>query len=333
MTEGTGPMPDDLTPPETDPADVEDDELLPDEQDSDGSSHDPTKTPVLDVMRELGPCTAQEIADRLHRKTGNVATRLRQYEEAGKVRRTGRTVHAPGQRGPGSVEWEVMPANGTPTSPDDALEHTAPAGSAEGRIRTLSERVGRLMADLERAQGERDAAKAAAVDARRLMQDARTMRERDAAQRQAAEQRLAEQRRQREALEQQRSDLEREVERMQTELAARAEDVDVAVAEHNSTAQAELDDLAEVLGLPNADDYGAVRERVRILADEARRETQAGTIDWRVRSTIPADPRPIMRPDGMVQVYFDFLMKLAGETRDEHLFDRIERLLDASPAE
>jgi predicted ArsR family transcriptional regulator len=306
-------VPDDLTPPETDPDDVEDDERLPDELEPDEPHlNGGRRSPILEALRELGPASAREIAQKLNREAGNVSTQLRGYEEAGKVRRTGRSVQQPGQRGGPSIEWELMRDGDEKTAPGTA-DVDLPAGSPEARIRGLSERIGSLAAQLEAAENAKDAATQRAQIAERRATDANAQ--------------LNEQRRQREALELQRSDLQREVERLSTRLDAAEEDEAVV----SSLAQSELDAIAELVGLANADNHNEVRERVRELVGNLEHYMgKAAELEQARLAGLNAGPdvRPVMRPDGMVQVYFDFLMKLAGETRDEHLFDRIERLLE-----
>jgi DNA repair exonuclease SbcCD ATPase subunit len=319
------------------PAETDDDEEiaageeLPEEEEegrepgsSNGVPGGGRTAPILDALKELGPASAREIAQRLNREAGNVSTQLRAYEERGKVRRTGRSTQEPGNRGGPSIEWELMPDGGTRTSPADGSRVEAPPASAEGRIRALSERVGRLAAELEAAQGERDAAKAGAADARRDAQEARERASRDAAARAALTREKA-------ALEQQRSDLEREVERLTTEIEAAEEDagnVDGAYAERN-VVQSELDDLAELLGLPNADDHGAVREAVSGLIRagvEGARERAAASLDAPV--TLPPPPLlAVHRELEMRERLFAALLEhVERGTANEDVLDRLERL-------
>jgi hypothetical protein len=81
--------------------------------------HDPREAPILDWLEQHGKGTSTAIAEALGRKPANVATRLRQYEQAGFIRRTGRTV--PSGRGGPMIEWELASETKPPTSPEDVL--------------------------------------------------------------------------------------------------------------------------------------------------------------------------------------------------------------------
>lgn len=98
---------------------------LPEEA-GDRIDKDPRQAPILDWLENNGPGTASQIAAYLGRKPANVLTRLRQYEEGGFVRRTGRMVSGAsvgdsGRGGP-RVEWELCDPKKPPTGPEDILE-------------------------------------------------------------------------------------------------------------------------------------------------------------------------------------------------------------------
>lgn len=95
----------------------------PDDVEPKPSSHDPRASPILDWLAEHGTGTAPRIAHALGRKTPNVSTRLRQLEQRGFVRRTGKTV--PGGQGGPQIEWELAREDADPTGPEDIL--TSPA--------------------------------------------------------------------------------------------------------------------------------------------------------------------------------------------------------------
>jgi predicted ArsR family transcriptional regulator len=145
-----------------DPVDVDEDDLAPEDRlpESEGGGVDQTRgrpNAILASMRSLGPATAKEIAERIGRETGNVSTRLRQMEQEGRVRRTGRAV-SDGQGSP-SIEWEIMPANGKPTEPGVTQNPPAPIEFERERVRALSHRVEDLAKQLEARQDERDRAR------------------------------------------------------------------------------------------------------------------------------------------------------------------------------
>lgn len=142
-------------------AEVNEDELAPEdviiEDDEAGvDANGRPESPILTSLRRLGPATAREVANEIDRDINNVSTRLRQMEDQGRVRRTGRTVNPTGQRGGPQVEWEVMPENGTPTTPHDALTATGPV---EDRIRRLAELVAKANGRTETLENELAAAK------------------------------------------------------------------------------------------------------------------------------------------------------------------------------
>jgi predicted ArsR family transcriptional regulator len=145
-----------------DPVDVDEDELAEEDRlsGSEGGGVDQTKgrpNAILASMRSLGPATAKEIAQRIGRETGNVSTRLRQMEQEGRVRRTGRAV-SDGQGSP-SIEWEIMPANGKPTEPGVTQNPPAPIEFERERVRALTHRVEDLAKQLEAREDERDRAR------------------------------------------------------------------------------------------------------------------------------------------------------------------------------
>lgn len=168
-------MADDLA----DPVDIDEDELPEEDRipESEGGGI-PMLTaggherPILAAMVDLGPCTTAEIADKLGRVRGNVATQMRQYEQRNEVHRTGRMVNEAGARGGPQVEWALGPApataNGTgPTGPTDVL--AGPPSSIEverDRVRTLSARVAALAAQVEAREDERDQSREEARAAR-----------------------------------------------------------------------------------------------------------------------------------------------------------------------
>lgn len=162
------------------PLDVDEDELadedeLPDEPTVGVDANGRRESAVITALRELGPATASEIGDLTKNDSANVSTRLRQLEQAGKVRRTGRSVNQGGRGGP-RIEWELMPANGTPTGPDMPIATTGPV---EERIRKLAEsiaegrgRIEQLENELEGARARADQADRRAAEAERRRQDA-----------------------------------------------------------------------------------------------------------------------------------------------------------------
>ena len=81
---------------------------------------DPRQSPILDWLDEHDRGSATMIAEGLGRKPSNVATRLRQLEQGGFVRRTGRTI--PGGRGGPQDEWELCAEGKAPTGPKDVLD-------------------------------------------------------------------------------------------------------------------------------------------------------------------------------------------------------------------
>lgn len=91
---------------------------------------DPTRSPILAYLTEHGPASAPAIARHLGRKSGNVATRLRQLEVERVVRRTGRTIT--GGRGGPQIEWTLAGVDDRPTSPDDVLESPTTPGDRAG---------------------------------------------------------------------------------------------------------------------------------------------------------------------------------------------------------
>lgn len=125
---GTGPQP------------VDEDELpegFEPEDEPEKIDRNPSRSPILDWLTAHRSGSAPQIADCLERKPGNVATRLRQLERGGYVRRTGRTV--PGGRGGPQVEFELSDPDKRPTSVDDVL--SSPPSEESTR-----ERLGRLEA-------------------------------------------------------------------------------------------------------------------------------------------------------------------------------------------
>lgn len=242
-----------VDPTHADLDDLDDDELLPGE--TEPHSHDPRRNIILDALRELGPATAREIAVRTGRETNNVGTRLRQMEEQGRVRRTGRSTSEPGQRGGPSIEWELMPEHGEPTGPGVV---SAPPGPVEERLRAMSEKVGRALQAQETAQQELAAARARADSLEREVRAERDRRER----------------------------AERQV----------------------SGEQSGHDDLRNALN--RAGELEAEVTRLRRQAAERPAEL---------------DKNPISDP--MRERYFDLLLDMAREGGEEHVFDRIERLL------
>lgn len=97
----------------------------------DESEPNPSRSPLLDHLRDRGPSCATDIAERLGRTTGNVSTRLRQLEKAGYVRRTGRSL--PGGRGGPRIEWELADFDKEPTDLSTVLD--APFSTADYRAR------------------------------------------------------------------------------------------------------------------------------------------------------------------------------------------------------
>lgn len=142
------------------PAAIDEDELADEDvvlDDAGGTdANGRPESAVISGVRHLGPCTAREVADLISRDIGNVSTRLRQLEQAGKVRRTGKTVNPVGARGGPQVEWELMPANGTRTDPTQPL---ISAGPVEDRLRKLAERLGHANGRVETLENELGAAK------------------------------------------------------------------------------------------------------------------------------------------------------------------------------
>lgn len=125
-----------------------------------GGDHpnNPNRNLILEALDELGPASAQEIAQKIGRETGNVSTRLRQLEQQSppRVRRTGRQVAGTaGQRGGPQIEWDLYRDGDDATGPETPI--AAPQSSAEvldERVRHLAERVESLMAELERKEYE-----------------------------------------------------------------------------------------------------------------------------------------------------------------------------------
>lgn len=79
----------------------------------------PTRSPILDWLTEHGPGTSSVIAGAIGRKTSNVATRLRQLEQGGFVRRTGNSLSL-GRGGP-QIEWELAREDKAPTNIDEPI--------------------------------------------------------------------------------------------------------------------------------------------------------------------------------------------------------------------
>jgi DNA-binding Lrp family transcriptional regulator len=137
---------------------------------------------VLTALRELGPATASEIAHHIGASSpANVSTRLRQLEQKGKVRRTGKMVNPQGARGGPQIEWELMPANGATTGVTTQLHGSGPV---EERLRRMAEQIGRANGHVERLENELEAAKARAEQAERRAGDSE--RRRQEAERRAA---------------------------------------------------------------------------------------------------------------------------------------------------
>lgn len=85
--------------------------------------------PILDYLAEHGPSVGSVIGTELGRTTGNVTTRLRQMEEEGRVRRTGRSL--PIGRGGPQIEWALSDGTPAPTS----IEAPEPATVTATRAR------------------------------------------------------------------------------------------------------------------------------------------------------------------------------------------------------
>lgn len=107
------------------------------------AERDPTKSPILDWLNTHQAGSAPQIAEAIGRKTGNVATRLRQYEERGFVRRTGRTI--PGGRGGPQIEWELCDPSKPPTGPEDVLESPQSPEPLGERLARLEDEERRAM--------------------------------------------------------------------------------------------------------------------------------------------------------------------------------------------
>ena len=98
-------------------------------------NRDPRQSPILDWFEPRGCGSASQIAESLGRKPSNVATRLRQLEHGGFVRRTGRTI--PGGRGGPQLEWERCAEDKAPTDPTDVLDSPASPPTTDDEQRTM----------------------------------------------------------------------------------------------------------------------------------------------------------------------------------------------------
>lgn len=270
-----------------------------------------TESPILTCLRNMGPSPASEIAQQLGRTTGNVSTQLRQYEEAGKARRTGRTV--PGGRGGPQIEFELMPEGGERTSTDTPTE--AGPGPVDKRLQALAERVGRLSTALERAEGERDGAAARADQAETALRSAEQRR-------QDAERRLAAAGTHSEDAEQVRPRL--------TEAQRRVRELEDA----NARLQAELDDA--LTADEQADDVRERHDELDSALVEVRTvlglDAEASHDDTMARlRDVLAAPRAAAgddRADFRRRLFDALLEKVSEGDASEDVLDRLERLAD-----
>lgn len=98
-------------------------------------NRDPRQSPILDWLELRGCGSASQIAESLGRKPSNVATRVRQLEQGGFVRRTGRTI--PGGRGGPQIEWERCAEDKAPTDPTDVLALAASPPTTDDEQQTM----------------------------------------------------------------------------------------------------------------------------------------------------------------------------------------------------
>lgn len=139
--------------------DLAPEDVLPEDDEVGVDANGRREAAAITALRGLGPASASEIAKHIGADSNNVSTRLRQLEQAGKVRRTGRMINPDRQRGGPQVEWELMPTNGVPTDPAQALIGSGPV---EDRIRRLGEVVAKANGKVETLENELAAAKARA---------------------------------------------------------------------------------------------------------------------------------------------------------------------------
>lgn len=258
------------TPAAVDADELADEDRIADEAVEPGvDANGRPESPILTALRRLGPATAREIANEIHRDINNVSTRLRQMEQQGRTRRTGRTVNPDSARGGPQVEWDITHDGDAPTDATTALASTGPV---EDRIRRMAERVGQANGRIEQVENELEAARARA--------DREEQRARD-----------AERRRQ-------------EAERRANAAGERSPEFEAA--------QRRVQEAEE----QHARDLAAARARIETLEAEAAAaptKSEGGGI----------------RRDGMRDRYFDLLLgQAAADGAGEHVYDRIERLID-----
>lgn len=298
---------------DVDEDDVAEEDRIPDEADAGTDANGRQESAALTALRTLGPATASEIARHTQNPaSANVATRLRQLEKIGKVRRTGRMVNPEGQRGGPQVEWEIMADGAASTAPTDALSGTGPV---EDRIRRLAERVATANGRAEAIQNELDATKARAE---RLEHTAREAERR----RQEAERRL------------QAAGTATEDLATATERAKRALEQSVRLDEELRAARDRIRTLEAQPAQPAASSEELTAAKAR-AADLLRALNTAGERIAELEARVAQKAEGGGIPGGdMRDRYFALLLKQAEvDGASEHVYDRIERLIDGGADE
>lgn len=268
-----------------------------------------TRTPLRELIAqalgELGPATAKEVADHIGRQPEDINSALRAMAERGLAQTTGQAPYEAGRRGPPPKLWSLVHVNGGGSAVATASPPSAPA--VDDRVQALAKQVAAANTRIEDLQGVEEELLAARRRIEQLEAD------------------LAENEADRQSTERRAQLAEDELDAVRRQLAQREE---AGVIIQPSDSDDELTVLAELVHLPAGAPAHIVAARLRAAFEwfeELGYSIESGQI---VRRADNAEQREMRRS------YFDALLKMAAsDGAEEHLFDRLERLVAAGGLE